>query len=49
MDNYRAILKQLAVRGAFALLVFGLGWFLLATAKDGWGSVPRTVKLKPDT
>jgi hypothetical protein len=41
MNNYQEILVTLARRAALAILVFGLGWLLLATAEDGWGAVPQ--------
>jgi hypothetical protein len=41
VNNYRDIRIALAWRGSLALLVYGLGWFLLAGAAGGWGAVPQ--------
>ena len=41
MNNYREILVTLAWRATVALLVLGLGWLLLATAKGGLGAMPQ--------
>ena len=39
MNNYREIMVTLAKRGALAVLIFGAGWWVLATARGGFAAI----------
>ena len=41
MKNYRQIIRTLLRRLVPAAALFGVGWYVLATASGGWAAVPR--------
>ncbi len=41
MDNYREIQTSLCKRIVPAVVLGGLGWWMLATASGGWGAIPQ--------